>query len=292
MHSDARAHVGDLDLHYLTWGDPRAEQSIVMVHGLGSTAHIWDLCAPEVARATGARIVALDQRGHGLSDQPTTGYDFGSMVSDLTAFLDVVGVRGKAICVGHSWGASVVLHLAAEHPEHVAGVVLVDGGLSSPGERWSWAETEQRLRPPDLDGMRWDDLHARMSGGNPAYHDPRNEAMGRSMFRIDADGRVARRFKIPHHMQVVRALWEQRPADLFARIHCPVLILPARRPTDDPAVIALKVAAVERALSTGSHVQVQWFDDTVHDIPLHRPAELTDALTAFARKVLSTRATS
>ncbi|GAC1320041.1 MAG: alpha/beta hydrolase [Chloroflexota bacterium] len=292
MPTDARVDVGDIALHYLEWGDRSANRAIVLVHGLGSTAHIWDLCAAEIAERTEARVIAVDQRGHGESDQPTVGYDFASVVGDLDRFLDAVGVTTQTVCVGHSWGASVVLQLAAAHPERVAGLVLVDGGISSPGERWTWDETSVRLRPPDLDGMRWDDLRGRMTRNNPAYHDPRSEVMGRSMFRIDDEGKVERRFHIPNHMQVVRALWEQRPADLLARLACPVLILPARRPTDDPSFAANKLAGVERAVKVNTNARARWFEDTVHDIPLHRPVELADELVSFSAEVLYTRAAS
>lgn len=287
--TEARVRVGELMLHYVEWGDASADRAIVLVHGLGSTAHIWDLCAPDIAERTGARVIAVDQRGHGESDQPNAGYDFASVVSDLNGLLDAVGVSTEAVCVGHSWGASVVLHMAAAHPERLAGLVLVDGGISSPGERWSWDDTAVRLRPPDLDGMLWEDLRARMTRNNPAYHDPRSEVMGRSMFRIDDQGRVERRFHIPNHMQVVRALWEQRPAELLERVGCPVLILPARRPTDEPSFTANKAAAAARALSVQPKARVRWFEDTVHDIPLQRPTELADELVAFAGEALFTR---
>ena len=58
------------------------------------------------------RFVALDQRSHGESDQPDTGYDFRSVVDDLTAFIDGIGLTQPSVLVGHSWGASLVLHFA------------------------------------------------------------------------------------------------------------------------------------------------------------------------------------
>ena len=70
----ARAEGGYVDLpglrvHYQRWSRtdhaPGARPSIVLVHGLGSSCHIWDLVAPQLA-AGGYNVVALDQRGHGL----------------------------------------------------------------------------------------------------------------------------------------------------------------------------------------------------------------------------------
>lgn len=281
--------VGGLRLHYQEWGstsDP-GRPSIVLVHGLGSSSHIWNLVAPQLSESAGGRhVIALDQRGHGESDQPDTGYDFSTVVDDLAGFVDAVGLREPSVFVGHSWGASVVLHFAVTKPEHVSGLVLVDGGTGSPGERWSWKETETRLRPPDLDGMLWTDLRQRISRNNGVYADPRAEAVGRSLFHVDADGRVVRRFRIPNHMQVVRALWEQRPAELLPKVQCPMLILPARQSSDAPEMASGKAAAVARAQQLQPSARVRWFDETIHDIPLQRPDELAAELLDFVDQTL------
>jgi len=278
--------VGGLRLHFQHWGSSDAVASVVLVHGLGSSSHIWDLVGPLVG-ADGFRAVAPDQRGHGESDQPDQGYDFGSVVADLAGLVDAIGVSSPALFVGHSWGASVVLHFAVTHADRCAGVCLVDGGTGSPGERWSWEETERRLRPPDLDGMRWADLHQRMSRNNGAFADPRAEAVGRSLFHVDAAGRVSRRFRIPNHMQVVRAMWEQRPSELLARVTSPLLIMPTRQASDAPEMLANKSAAVQRAIELQPAARVRWFEDSVHDVPLQRPEEVAAELLAFARQVLS-----
>ena len=288
--TDGFVDVGGLRLHYQDWG-PRSSTAgaVILVHGVGSSSHIWDLTGPLLADSAPLRVVALDQRGHGESDLPDSGYDFASVVGDLAGFLQAVGVDAPSVLVGHSWGASVVLHFAVAHPDRTAGCALVDGGTASPGERWTWEETESRLTPPDIDGQQWSELRRRMTDNNPAYVDPRAETVGRSLFNVDAEGRVARRFHIANHMQVVRALWEQRPAELFPRVRCPLLILPARQSSDAPEWRSSKVAGVERALELRPGARVRWFEDTVHDVPLQRPEELARELQLFVRDVLGVR---
>src|SRR5438045_225382 len=109
--TDAFVDIGGLRLHYQEWGPPTAAATgtVVLVHGVGSSCHIWDLTAPLLADQS-LRVLALDQRGHGESDQPSSGYDFPSIVADLAGFVDGVGIAEPAVMVGHSWGASVVLH--------------------------------------------------------------------------------------------------------------------------------------------------------------------------------------
>jgi pimeloyl-ACP methyl ester carboxylesterase len=279
----AQTETGRLRLHYRRWGTA-SRPTLVLVHGLGSSGHIWDLVAPLLAPRYA--VVALDQRGHGESEQPDTGYDFPSIVADLAHFLDALGTRAPSLLVGHSWGASVVLHFGASHPDRAAGLVLLDGGTSSPGERWSWDQTLARLTPPDIDGMRWSDLRQRMGARNGALADPRVEAVSRSLFHVDADGRIQRRFRIPNHLKIVRALWEQRPADLLPQLRCPVLVLPARQATDAVEMRTAKAEAVARVSQLQPRARVRWFEDTIHDVPLQRPNELADELLAFARQVL------
>jgi pimeloyl-ACP methyl ester carboxylesterase len=284
---DGAVDVSGLRLHYQEWRPAGSEPvgTFVLVHGLGSSCHIWDLVAPGLAAQY--RVLALDQRGHGESEQPETGYDFDSIVADLNGFLTAVDAESPLVLVGHSWGASVVLHFAVEHPERCNGLVMVDGGTGSPGERWTWDETLARLTPPDIDGLRWEELRQRISRNNGMWQDPRVEAVGRSLFRIDAEGRIARRLKIPNHLRILRALWEQRPAELLPRVRCPVLVLPARQSSDAPELQTGKAAAIQRALELQPLARVRWFEETIHDVPLQRPDELTSELLEFAALVSS-----
>src|SRR5207244_2035455 len=144
--------------------------------------------------------------------------------------------------------ASVVLHFAVAHQRRTAGLVLLDGGTSSPGERLSWPDAEARLTPPNIDGLLWSELYGRMSRNNAAYQNPAAEQVGRSLFNVDGEGRIRRRFAIPNHMQVVRALWEQRPADLLPSVACPVLVLPARQSSEQAEFRDIKAENAQRAL--------------------------------------------
>jgi pimeloyl-ACP methyl ester carboxylesterase len=94
-------------------------------------------------------------------------------------------------------------------------------------------------------------------------------------------------------MQILRALWEQRPSELYAAVRCPVLLLPARRDEAgerERRFIEGKTHAVAIAESIlrlhGVRVDVSWFDDSIHDIPLQRPAELAACLEGFAASLV------
>src|SRR5690242_15310210 len=67
-------------------GDPTCP-SFVLVHGLASNLRLWDGVA-DALHARGHTVVALDQRGHGRSDAPDSGYDLDTAVVDLGAVLE------------------------------------------------------------------------------------------------------------------------------------------------------------------------------------------------------------
>jgi pimeloyl-ACP methyl ester carboxylesterase len=108
-----------------------AESVIVAVHGITASHLAWRAVARELAGEAGVCLLAPDLRGRGGSAGLPGPYGMASHVSDLLALLDHVAAA-PVVLGGHSMGAYVAARLAAEHPERVSGLVLVDGGLPIP----------------------------------------------------------------------------------------------------------------------------------------------------------------
>jgi pimeloyl-ACP methyl ester carboxylesterase len=70
-------------------------------------------------------VVSVDLRGHGESDKPRGAYPIAAYADDIAHLIGSLRL-GKVVAVGHSMGGFAVLELAAEHPEHVAAIVMVD----------------------------------------------------------------------------------------------------------------------------------------------------------------------
>lgn len=97
---------------------------MILIHGFGNEAHIWDDFAPSVAEAY--QVVAIDQRGHGDSDwDPEGRYEYDDLVADLEAVIDRLDFE-RVVLVGHSLGGRVSMLYAGRHPEKLAGFVIVD----------------------------------------------------------------------------------------------------------------------------------------------------------------------
>src|SRR5262245_14826927 len=203
---------GGLELAFREW--PGEGPPIVLLHGLSSSSRIWDQVAARLSPRW--RVVALDQRGHGRSEKPDEGYDFATIVADGRAALAALGVE-RPLLVGHSWGGNVALQWAVDGAPEPRGLVLVDGGFLDPARRMSWAEAEERLRPPDL-RIPIDQFRGRMRERLGARWSEGWETATLANFWVDRDGILQRNLSIENHMKIVRALYDQSASTLFERV--------------------------------------------------------------------------
>ncbi len=270
----------NLEFHYREWSARGAP--LVFLHGLASQAHMFDRVAPRLADSY--RVLALDQRGHGLSAKPDTGYDFATVSADLAAFLDALRLR-RVVVAGHSWGGNVALSFAAHYPERTRALVLIDGGFldiqSNPA--MTWERTARDLAPPRLAGTPLDEFKQRLRAYAGKHWTPTLEAVILENFDILPDRTIRPHLSFENHMKILRALWEQRPPELYGRVRCPALIVPACMNGEDPDWAKRRRAQVQAAARGIPHNRVVWFRDTVHDIPLHRPRKLANVIARFLR---------
>ncbi len=84
---------------------------------------------------------------------------------------------------------------------------------------------------------------------------------------------------------IARAIYEQKTSELYARLRLPALLClavpPPPRDENAEQFLARKREGIARAEQAAPLVWTVWFEDTVHDIPLHRPAELAQAILDF-----------
>ena len=223
-----------LVLHGLAWSDEGVP--LVLLHGFGNDAHIWEDFAPLVAPYY--RTLALDLRGHGDSGRADPArYDYDFHVRDLECAFEALGVA-RLVLAGHSLGGRVATLFAGRHTDQIAGLVLVDSGpeLDSRGtlrirldmERTdsaggsgaiaSEAEYARLLsiaypaaRPDAIARMARHGLRARPGGGFERKTDPAFHAGARGMSAVEAAERDRR---------MTASLWEA-----LARVESPALVV-------------------------------------------------------------------
>jgi len=256
-------------------GDAGADSPVfLLIHGLASNARMWDGVGEALARS-GHRSVAVDLRGHGLSDKPDDGYDFDSVCDDLTALLDELNVE-RAVWVGQSWGGNIVVHAAHRHPERVIGAVAVDGGIIELGRVFArWDDCARVMAPPRLAGMRAGRLEGAIRATNSDW--PESGIVGSlSNFEFLPDGTIRPHLTFERHMAILRELWAHRPSKLFPRIERPVLFLPAD--SGDVSWTNDKERSIERAMESLRHARTHWFRPAHHDLHAQQPQRCADVL--------------
>ena len=109
---------GDVRLHAVIGGDG---PPLLLIHGWPQNWYAWRHVMPALARDF--QVIAVDQRGIGLSDKPEDGYDTRTLANDLVGMMDALGHEQFAV-VGVDTGMLIGYALAADHPDRVARVAL------------------------------------------------------------------------------------------------------------------------------------------------------------------------
>src|SRR5215469_7274622 len=115
--------TGEVRLHAVTGGNG---PPFLLIHGWPGSWYYWRLVMPELA--ADFEVIAVDQRGIGLSDKPEEGYDTGTLANDLAGLMDVLGHERFAV-VGVDTGMLIGYALAADHPDRVARLAVGEAPL-------------------------------------------------------------------------------------------------------------------------------------------------------------------
>jgi pimeloyl-ACP methyl ester carboxylesterase len=105
-------------------GDP-AGPKVLFIHGWGCSVYVFNRNLPALAEA-GFRAIAVDLKGHGLSDKPvhSAGYSIDPLVEHLRDIVDALKLDRPAM-IGHSLGGSLIYHFAARYPDRVRALALL-----------------------------------------------------------------------------------------------------------------------------------------------------------------------
>ena len=124
------ATVNGFKLSYLQAGQG-AQTPVVLLHGYAETNHMWLPLIPKLADRR--VVIAPDLRGAGSSEKPMGGYDKKTMAQDIHALVQSMGYT-KVKIVGHDIGLMVAYAYAAQYPNEVESIVLMDAFLPGVGD--------------------------------------------------------------------------------------------------------------------------------------------------------------
>ncbi|WP_222432117.1 alpha/beta fold hydrolase [Leekyejoonella antrihumi] len=261
--SDWRSmHRDGVELAYAEVG--AGERTALLLHGLAGCVEEWKGTLDDL-RAQGYRVLALDQRGHGRSTRRPASVTRAAYVEDVVSLIEESGA-GPVDLIGQSMGAHTALLVAAERPDLIRSLVLVEGGVggggpeaTAPVARWlhSW---------PVPFGDR--DAFAEFFGGSPrvarAWADGLNVRVDGLWPRWDADVLEAALAQV--HAIAWWKAWE--------RVSAPTLVVRG-------AEGRLSGPEVDEMLRRGRDVHAITVAAAGHDLHLEAPRAWLDALHTF-----------
>jgi pimeloyl-ACP methyl ester carboxylesterase len=251
-------------IHFLDW-DGSGTPGVVLIHGLSNTSWSW---APIARRIAGQRrTVAMDLRGHGLSDAPTGRYEPGTLAADVIAVAEGSGALDSAgvVLAGHGFGGIVAAWAAAALGERCRRLVLIDGGWDDIAAS-TGLEPDEFLRgldePPEVLRSMAAYLADR-AGFDPATWDADQELAARAAVVETPAGRVVPAMR-PHALAAcVEAMFGYRPAEVLRGVRAPIVALAATSAQPGPGLPPIETTVLA---ATG------------HNLMRYRPDEVTAAI--------------
>ena len=252
-------------LRYQTAG-PADGPALVLLHGFGLDRRMW---APQAGLAERFFLVTYDLRGFGASAPMDPGVPY-THAGDLLALLDHLGA-GAAALAGLSFGGLVALQAAAQSPDRVRALVLMDALL--PGVRWDpecragFAEVDRQVSAGGVTAGQQAWLHHPLFAG--ARRDP-GLAAQLAVMVSDYPGQ--------HWLGQDPETAGPRPAEVLGRLTMPALVVAGEQ--DMPCflemtgILAGGIPGAEHTLIPGAG----------HMVNMERPAEVNALLTSFLAK--------
>lgn len=233
-------------------------EKVFCVHGLAANCRCWDNVAN--ALIPQHEVLAMDLRGRGWSEKPVSGYSVSQHCRDIHALLKHEKIN-RAVLMGHSLGALIGLQFAAEFPEAVDRLILVDGGgqLSAEQRKKVFAGIQPTLdrldkifpsRKAYLNFLKRNPLLLPWTPVLESYY----------LYELENTvGGVRSCVKADHIKEEVDNLARLDVVGFYSLIQCPVLILRAPEGMTTPDNILLPEEALEKMLqeiSNARHVDV------------------------------------
>jgi pimeloyl-ACP methyl ester carboxylesterase len=250
---------------------------VVLLHGYGDTGDMWAPMAADLAKDH--TVIVPDLRGMGLSSKPPGGFDKKTQAGDLAGVLDTIGVRRGAV-VAHDIGNMVAFAFAAQYPDRVSKLVLIDAPVPGVGP---WEEV---LKNPLLWHFRFGgpDMERLVAGRERIYLDRfwNDFAADPSKITEATRAHYAELYALPGAMHsgfAQFAAFDQDAADnraylaTGARLKMPVLALGGEKS------FGLQMAAIMRAAA--DDVQEGVIPASGHWIMDENPTATTEMVRAF-----------
>ena len=268
--------VNGLKLHYADW-DGEGVPAITL-HGFALNHHSFDEVAPALNDVV--RMLAFDQRGHGLSEWAAELGDYTreTMVGDVAGIVDGLGLE-RVVLVGHSMGGMNAMTYAARHPDRVEALVLIDIG---PSTSVDGAEQVRRFvaGPYALESLEaWVEL-------THQYYPQRSKERIRERLAVSlretSDGQQAKQYDERFRNVEFAGMGSGSDTlwDVARSLRCPTLVV---RGGASPVLTSEGAQAFAEAVDV---VEVVTIEGAGHSVAGDKPEEFVAAVRTFLQRAL------
>jgi pimeloyl-ACP methyl ester carboxylesterase len=242
---------GGTRLHVLETGNPQGTP-ILFIHGISQCGLCWGRQLNSDL-AKDHRLVAMDLRGHGLSDQPRDAYtDARLWADDVSAVIQALGLE-QAILTGWSYGPLIILDYIRHYGERAIGGIHFVGGISKLG-----SEAALSVLTPEFLGTVPGLMSADAEESVCALEELLNLAFESDLTPEERYLALGWNAHVPPHVRQEMFSRAFDNDDLLPTIRRPVLI------THSTAETVVKPAAAEQHLAAIPHAQAHWTRDAGH----------------------------
>lgn len=241
---------------------------LVLVHGLMGFSANWGKIWPYFQETR--PVLVLDQRGHGRSDKPASGYSPEHYARDLEHLLAEIGWE-KCHIVGHSMGGRVALRFASLFPEKTLSLTMEDSGAEANPDRVNWIRGLLASVPTPF----FDREAARRFFEENFRHDPMTGTFLHANLETRDGGEINWRFHAPGMIETVETGRATDAMAEFRSLRIPVLLVRGGRSKEFPR------AEAERMAAAGKNVELVEIEGAGHYVHAEKPTEFCEALADF-----------
>lgn len=208
---------------------------VLFLHYLGGATDIWNKVIPLFTE--NYRVLAVDLRGHGKSDQPEEGYDIDTVAKDVMGVLNALEIQ-QAHIVGSSYGCYVGTYLASRWTERVLSLINSEGALvnhSGPGGLYEASKEEHIAKvftEPEPEFESRETFLQYMKENWLPWNEAREKSLHDYEPRKLNNGKVSFITKQSTVKKIVANLYDVRLQHWYESVECPVLFLPAETEGD------------------------------------------------------------
>jgi pimeloyl-ACP methyl ester carboxylesterase len=248
---------------------------VVFEAGMGACASEWVTVQRLVSVDT--RTVAYDRAGHGGSTEDSQARTLPRICEDLEALVDEVSPGAPVVLVAHSWGGPIVRYFAEQHPERVAGMVMVDTTITA-----VMSEKVAKLMPAMMSVTRG--LHA-VGLAAPYLRrtlfkkvSPEVSAEDRAIIDRDMTSKQSAKTMVAESKAVVASLPLMKRFELAGLPDVPVISVMGAGTGRGTKMRETFIPVVEKEMANHPQGECRVIAGTDHYVPQDKPVETAQAI--------------